>query len=205
MEGAEFYNRINNELDSLEPPISRTRTNGNCTKKPKPDLEVREYKSVADLPQTDYRRHPYVEPTLDFLFNLVGRKGVFPYEYIKSGEELNETQLPSKDSFLGKLRGDGISDVEYTHAHNVCNAFEINTMWDYHDLYLITDVLQLADILINFKKTCLESYNIDPLHSFTLPGFAWEAALKMTDVELDLLSDPICFYFLRRAFVEACL
>ena len=164
---------------------------------------MRTCKTVADLPDTDYRHHPYVEPTLppenkeraDILFGLAGRKGVFPYEHIKSGEELNEANLPPKESFFSKLRGEGISDEEYAHAQNVCSEFNMTTMWDYQDLYLITDVLLLADILVNFKKTCLESYNIDPLHSFTLPGFAWEAALKMTDVELDLISDPDMYLF----------
>ena len=59
---------------------------------------------------------------------------------------------------------------------------------DYHDLYL-TDVLILADIFEAFRYTCMSNYGIDPAHSFTSPGSVWQAALKMSDVHLDLFTD----------------
>ena len=63
-------------------------------------------------------------------------------------------------------------------------------MGEYHDLYLKTDVLLLADVFESFRKTSLEYYELDPCHYYTAPGMAWDAALKLTKVELDLITDP---------------
>ena len=65
----------------------------------------------------------------------------------------------------------------------------MQTMGDYHDLYLKTDVLLLADVFENFRKKCLEYYVLDPAHYYTSPGLSWNAALKMTKVNLELLDD----------------
>ena len=65
----------------------------------------------------------------------------------------------------------------------------MNTLREYHDLYLKTDVLLLADVFEQFRTTCLHHYALDPAWYYTSPGLAWDAALKMTHVELELLSD----------------
>ena len=65
----------------------------------------------------------------------------------------------------------------------------MQTMGDYHDLYLKTDVLLLADVFENFRKKCLEYYALDLAHYYTAPGLSWDAALKMTKVNLELLDD----------------
>ena len=62
-------------------------------------------------------------------------------------------------------------------------------MGQYHDLHLKSDVLLLADVFQNFRKTCLTYYGVDPCHYITSPGFAWDAMLKMTKINLDLISD----------------
>ena len=71
----------------------------------------------------------------------------------------------------------------------------MKTLEDYHDLYLLTGVLLLADVFETFRKTCLRHYSLDPSHSYTAPGFAWQAALKMTGVNLDLMSDNDMYLF----------
>jgi hypothetical protein len=66
-------------------------------------------------------------------------------------------------------------------------------LWDFHNLYLMTDIFPLADRLVTFRKMCLTKYNIDPSHSRTAPVFSWHAALRMAsknDVELELVTDP---------------
>ena len=121
---------------------------------------------------------------------LLVRKGVYPYDYMDSLERLNETQLPPKEAFYSKLNKSHISDEDYEHAQKVWSEFDCETMRDYHDLYLKSDVLLLADVFENFRDVCLTKYELDPAWYYTAPGLAWNAALKMTKVELELLSDP---------------
>ena len=121
--------------------------------------------------------------------DLLTRKGVYPYDYVSSLEKLSETQLPPKEEFYSKLNDEDISEDDYQHAINVWNTFNCKTMRDYHDLYLKSDVLLLADVFENFRKTCMEHYNLDPAHYFTSPGLAWDACLKETGQQLQLLDD----------------
>ena len=60
---------------------------------------------------------------------------------------------------------------------------------DYHNLYNRVDVLLLADVFENFRDICIKNYNLDPAHYYTAPGLVWDAALKITKVELELLPD----------------
>ena len=120
---------------------------------------------------------------------LLTRKGVFPYDYVSSMEKLSETQLPPKEEFYSKLNDEDITDDDYQHAINVWNTFKCKTIRDYHDLYLKSDVLLLSDVFENFRKTCLKHYNLDPAHYYTSPGLAWDACLKETGQELELLHD----------------
>ena len=121
--------------------------------------------------------------------NLLTRKGVYPYDYVSSMEKLSETQLPPKEEFYSKLNDEEITDDDYQHAINVWNTFKCKTIRDYHDLYLKSDVLLLADVFENFRATCLKHYNLDPTHYFTSPGLAWDACLKETGQELQLIHD----------------
>ena len=67
--------------------------------------------------------------------------------------------------------------------------FQCNTLGDYHDIYIKTDVLILADVFENFRILCLETYKLDPAHYFTSPGLSWDAMLKYTKVNLQLIED----------------
>jgi len=120
---------------------------------------------------------------------LVLRKGTYPYDFTSSFESLKVTELPRKEEFFNKLNECHISDEEYQHAQNVWNSFNIDTLGSYSDLYLKTDVLLLAEVFNNFRSTCMEAYGLDPAHYYTTPGLSFDAALKMTGVKLDLLSD----------------
>ena len=121
--------------------------------------------------------------------SLLTRKGVYPYDYVTSINKLKETKLPSKEDFYSKLYDEEISDEDYHHAIKVWNTFNCQTLQDYRDLYLKTDVLLLADVFENFRKTCLKHYKLDPCHYYTAPGLAWDACLKDTKQELQLLKD----------------
>ena len=122
-------------------------------------------------------------------FNLLARKGVYPYEYMDSLEKLKETVLPPKEAFYSRLNDGGISDEDYAHAQNVWKTFKMKSFKDYHELYNKVDVLLLANVFENFRNICLTNYGLDPAHYYTAPGLAWDAALKVTDVSLELLSD----------------
>ena len=122
-------------------------------------------------------------------FNLLTRKGVYPYEYMDSLEKLKETKLPPKEAFYSRLNDEDISDENYEHAIKVWKTFGMKTLKDYHDLYNKADVLLLADVFENFRDICIKNYKLDPAHYYTAPGLAWDAALKVTKVELELLSD----------------
>ena len=121
--------------------------------------------------------------------SLVKRKGFYPYEYMNSLKRFKENKIPSKEAFYSRLTGEGISDEDYEHVKKVWKVFGMKTLQDYHDLYNVTDVLLLADVFENFRNVCMENYKLDPAHYFTAPGLAWDACLKITDVELELLSD----------------
>ena len=141
---------------------------------------------VSNLQPDDFHctKHAYKSNT-----TLLTRKGVYPYDYVSSLDKLSETQLPPKEEFYSKLNDEDISDEDYNHAINVWNTFGCKTLRDYHDLYLKSDVLLLADVFENFRKTCLHHYKLDPAHYYTSPGLAWDACLKTTGQHLELLSD----------------
>ena len=106
-----------------------------------------------------------------------------------SEDKFAEKQLPPKAHFYNRLSDEDIDDDKYAHAQKVWNTFGIDNLGQFHDLYVASDVLQLADVFENFRNTCLEYYHLDPAHFYTAPGLAWQAALKMTRVELELLTD----------------
>ena len=104
-------------------------------------------------------------------------------------ERFNETSLPSKESFYSDLNMEHIDDIGYRHGNNVFNKIKLNNLGDYHDLYVQSDTLLLADVFENFRDMCLKEYELDPAYFLSLPGLAWQACLKKTNVELDLLTD----------------
>ena len=71
----------------------------------------------------------------------------------------------------------------------VFKNFNIKNLGEYHDLYIQSDTLLLADVFENFTNTCLKVYELDPAHFLSLPGLAWQACLKKTNIKLELLTD----------------
>ena len=130
--------------------------------------------------------------------DLLYKKGIYPYEYMDSFEKFSETSLPKKEDFYSKLNDEHITEDEYAHAQTVWETFDCKTLGDYHDLYVKTDVALLADVFENFRKLCLQQYGLDPAHYFTSPGLSWDALLKKTGVELELLTDHEMHLFVER-------
>ena len=122
-------------------------------------------------------------------FVMLLRKGVYPYEYMDGWDKFNETSIPNKESFYRNLTMENITETDYIHANNVFKTFKLNNLGDYHDLYVQSDTLLLANIFQNFRKACIKTYELDPAHFISLPGLAWRACLKKTGEELELLTD----------------
>ena len=102
-------------------------------------------------------------------------------------EIFNETSLPSKESFYSNLNMENIEDIDYRHGNNVFDKFKLNSLGEYHDLYVQSDTLLLADVFENFRDICLKEYELDPAHFLSLPGLAWQE--YRTNIELELLTD----------------
>ena len=117
-------------------------------------------------------------------FVLLLRKGVYPYKYTDDWKKFKESQLTLMKDFHNTLNNTNITEEDYKHAQKVRKTFNIKHFGEYHDLYVQSDTLLLADVFENFRKTCQEIYQLDPTHFLSAPSLAWQACLK-----LELLTD----------------
>ena len=143
--------------------------------------------------------------------DLMLRKGIYPYEHMTDVEKFWEKELPSKEKFAsslgaGIILGSGktiepyeISDEDYHHAQKVFEAFNCKNLADYTELYCKSDVLLLADVFETFIDVCRKKYELDPSH-ITAPSLSMDAMLKMTKIELELLTDPDMHLFFEKVF-----
>ena len=106
-----------------------------------------------------------------------------------SWERFDENTIPPKEAFYSELNVENITDKDYEHVKKVWEAFEIKNLGEYHDLYVQCDTFLLADIFENFRNKCIEIYELDLAHFLSPAGLAWQACLKKTKVELELLTD----------------
>ena len=108
-----------------------------------------------------------------------------------SFERFQEPQLPPKDVFSSSLTEEDISEAD---NKKVFNHFDLTDLGDYHNFYLLTNVLLLEQFCVrnvfkNFRDVCLQHYGLDPAHNCTSPGLPLQAALKMMDMELNFVTD----------------
>lgn len=122
-------------------------------------------------------------------FQRLIRKGVYPYEHMTSFDSLKLTSLPSRDKFYSSLTDSHVSENDYKFAEDVWDHFRCQNMGEYSDLYLKTDVLLLTDVFENFRNVCMKTYGLDPAHYYTAPGLSWDAMLRVTKINLELLTD----------------
>ena len=104
-------------------------------------------------------------------------------------KKFKDTQLPKYEDFSSKVSGQTMSENQYKHAQHAWKHFNIQTMGDYHDLYLQLDVLLLAHVMNKFKQTCMGHYKLGPTHFYTLPNCSWNVMLNMTNVNIELMRD----------------
>lgn len=141
-------------------------------------------------------------------FDLMRQKGVFPYSYIDSFSKLDQNTLPTVEQFYDPLNELSVSDEDYKRATDVWETFGCKTLGDYSDIYLQSDVLILSDVFENFRALCIQHYKLDPAHYYTAPGLSWDAMLRYTSVELELLTDLDMLHFFRKGIrggVSTCV
>ena len=100
-----------------------------------------------------------------------------------------KTSLPDRKVFYSELNKEGITDEDYAHAQKVWKVFEIKNLGEYHDLYVQSDGLLLADVFEKFRDKSIKIYKLDPTHFLSAPGLAQQACLNKVAVELELLPD----------------
>lgn len=115
-----------------------------------------------------------VEPTHERL-QLLLSKGVYPYDYMDSFDRFDETCLPPIEKFKNLLDDSDLSQEDYTHAKVIWKAFKMKNIGDYHDLYLLTDVILLTDVFQRFRQDAIADCRLDPLHYLSLPGYSLDA------------------------------
>ena len=153
-------------------------------------------KLVSNLPKEAFKYT--LEGFAGKKLNLMLQKGMYPYDYMNCFEKFDQTELPTKEQFYSILNDQHVTNGEYDNARKVWKTFNIKTMGEYHDLFLTSDVLLLADVFKSFRKTCLQYYKLDPCHYFTSPGLSWDAMLKMTNVKLELMTNVDMFQFIEK-------
>ncbi|KAB0792615.1 hypothetical protein PPYR_11269 [Photinus pyralis] len=141
-------------------------------------------------------------------FQLLRKKGCFPYSYVDCMSKLDEKDIPSHTKFYNDMTQEHISRDEYERVVRIWNVFNCKTLGDYSDLYLKTDVLLLADVFQNFRSLCMNVYGVDAAHYVTTPGLTWDAMLKFTRVKLELLTDMDMYHMIKKGIrggVSTCI
>ena len=145
---------------------------------------------VENLKKSGLDKFVYLKKEFREKFELLTQKGIYPYDYMNSFEKFSERQLPSKEDFYSKLNDCGVSEEDYNYAKMIWGKFDLKNLGEYHDLYLKTDVLLLADVFEEFRNICMENYSLGPAWCYTSPGLSWDDLLKHSKVNLELLTDP---------------
>lgn len=143
---------------------------------------------LAAILKSDEFEHTRLHIPVDKV-HLMIRKGTFCYDYWDGPEKALESRLPPRDAFFSQLKQEAVNEKDYQHAQNVWTAFELESLGQYHDLYLKTDTLILADVFGRFRTSSIKLYRLDPCHYLSTPGLSWDAMLLMTRVKLELLTD----------------
>ena len=131
-------------------------------------------------------------------FEMLTRKGVYPYTYMDSMEKFKENHLPSKEEFFNDLSKKEISDEDFQFVHQLWKTFNLKNLGELHDLYMETDTLLLADVFQNYRQVIMKNYGLDPAHFYTAPALSWSAGLKYTNAKLEIPEDIDMHIFLDR-------
>ncbi|CAI2169496.1 19726_t:CDS:2 [Funneliformis geosporum] len=149
-------------------------------------LEIKEWESCMEKEHPEKKE---VQKRYREALSALNRKGVFPYDWTNAWEKFDRTSLPSRKDFYSLLSQQNISKEDYEHAQKVWQVFEMTNFGEYHDLYLETDVLLLADVFMNYTIMCLEDDGLDPSHYVSAPGMFNDSLYKSSGAELKLMTN----------------
>ncbi|KAE8741257.1 hypothetical protein FOCC_FOCC013212 [Frankliniella occidentalis] len=127
--------------------------------------------------------------------DLVASKGVYYYDYITEYDQLYETQLPPKEEFYSRVKGEGISDEMYAHAQKVFQTFECPNLLIYAIIYCVCDCALLCDVISSYRRTTWETFGLEAMRFVSGASLSWACALKKTRAEISLISDASHFNF----------
>ncbi|XP_068232494.1 uncharacterized protein [Palaemon carinicauda] len=128
---------------------------------------------------------------------IIWGKLPFCYDYIDSLSKLEERQLPPQSAFYNRLKACDLSDEEYKRAQRVWTIAKCQTLKDFLLLYLIVDTRLLGDILIWWRDILYSKYGLDLPHYVSLPSYAFDSFLKMSNIELDHVYDEELYNLIR--------
>ena len=123
--------------------------------------------------------------------NLLLRKNVYPYEWVRSVEQLKlSAVLPTRAEFFSSIKQSTISEEDYQHGQNVFSQFSCKNMLEYTELYCKLDTLLLAEIMFSFRELIFKEFKLAVENYISTPQLAFDACLKLLDEPIGLMSDP---------------
>lgn len=133
-------------------------------------------------------------------FHMVLEKSFFPYEYCTSLHLMMKTkELPTRKKFYSNLSEQTISVCDYKFAQSVWSEFQCENLVDYTELYCKIDTVLLAEIFQAFRKRMYNFSELDPAHYISLPSYAYDSMLKITNCVIELPTDINMIHFLESA------
>ena len=111
-------------------------------------------------------------------YKLLIRKGIYHYEYMTDWDKFKETKLPPREAFYSKLNMAGVREEDYEHARRVWKEFGLKDLGEYHDLYLKTDVILLANVLRGIQESLFKELWIGPSSLLYSSWISLESLLK---------------------------
>jgi hypothetical protein len=152
-------------------------------------------KLIENVP--DEKKHAMRKITDDpELFKLICKKGEFPYDWFDDFRKLSkDVSIPDIETFYNKIKDENLSQEQYDDMINTVQKFDIKNFKEFHDLYLKCDVFGLVAVFETFRDISMNAYGLDPANYLGLPGFSWDAMLKKTGNEIELLTDVDMYIF----------
>ncbi len=129
---------------------------------------------------------------------LLLRKGVYPYDYVTDLSRLNDTNLPPRKEFYSKLKAENITRKDYSHACKVWKHFQCRNLSHYTKTYVASDVLLLAECVINLRNMIQKEFELDLANYLSLPMLAKDIMLKESQVKMELISDHEMINLIRK-------